>query len=128
MVWYFMDVYIINRTVHGRAEIQNFSSSVEKYFTRSLCSLVKYFSTLDVSISVQPCNILYLMNEAEYLLKNYGDRRGCRGRRPRQITPSEISIILHKIRKPNSIIVLLFILSNSLFKNIAKTCLPLSIH
>ena len=30
-----------------------------------------------------------------------------RGRRPRQITPSEISIILHMIRKPNSIIVLL---------------------
>ena len=47
-----------------------------------------------------------------------------RGRRPRWITPSEISIILHMIRKPiaNSIIVLLFI-QNS-FKNKAKTCLP----
>ena len=42
------------------------------------------------------------MNEAEYLMKNYGLR-------PRRITPSEISIILHMIRKPNSIIVLLFI-------------------
>ena len=42
------------------------------------------------------------MNEAEYLMKNYGDRGG---RYPsRQITPSEISIILHMIRKPNSII------------------------
>ena len=30
------------------------------------------------------------------------------------------------IRKPNSIIVLLFIQNNSQFKNIAKTCLPLS--
>ena len=39
-----------------------------------------------------------------------------RGRRPRPITPSEISIILHMIRKPNSITVLLFI------QNIAKTC------
>ena len=30
-------------------------------------------------------------------MKNYGDRR------PRRITPSEISIILHMIRKPNSV-------------------------
>ena len=59
------------------------------------------------------------MNEAEYLMKNYGDRVGCYG-----ITPSEISIILHMIQKPNSIIVLLFIQSNSQFKNIAKTSLP----
>ena len=51
------------------------------------------------------------MNEAEYLAKNYGDRVGCYG-----ITPSEISIILHMIQKPNSIIVLLFIQSNSQFK------------
>ena len=63
------------------------------------------------------------MNEAdhEYLIKNDGDRGGCW---PRRITPSEISIILHMIRKPNSIIVLLFIQNNSQFKNIAKTCLP----
>ena len=49
------------------------------------------------------------------------------GVRPRRITPSKISIILHMIRKPNSIIVLLFIQKNSKFKNIAtlaKTCLP----
>ena len=32
-----------------------------------------------------------------------------RGRRPGQITPFEISIILHMIRKLNSIIVVLFI-------------------
>ena len=43
MVWYFIGFYIINRTLHGHLEIWNFSSSVEKYFTRSLCSLVKYF-------------------------------------------------------------------------------------
>ena len=70
------------------------------------------------------------MNEAEYLMKNYGDRREegiiRRGRRPRPITPSEISIILHMIRKPNSIIVLLFTQNNSKFKNIAKTSLPAS--
>ena len=49
---------------------------------------------------------------------------GLWGRRPRWITPSEISIILHIIRKPNSIIVLLFIQNNSQFKSITKTCLP----
>ena len=49
-------------------------------------------------------------------MKNYGDRGGYY--RPRRITPSEISIILHMIRKPNSIIVLLFIQNNSQFKNI----------
>ena len=43
-------------------------------------------------------------------------RRDCR---PRRITPSEISIIHHMIRKPNSITVLLFIQKNSQFKNIA---------
>ena len=56
------------------------------------------------------------MNEDEYLLKNYAEiEEGVirRGRRPR----------LHKIRKPNSIIVLLFIQNNSQFKNIAKTSL-----
>ena len=49
-----------------------------------------------------------------------------RSRRPRRITPSEISIILHLIRKPNSIIVLLFIQNNSQFKNVTKTSLPAS--
>ena len=33
MVWYFIGVYVINRTLRGRLEIQHFSSSVEKYFT-----------------------------------------------------------------------------------------------
>ena len=42
MVWYFIGVtyihtyfiyYRINRTLHGRLEIGNFSSSVEKYFS-----------------------------------------------------------------------------------------------
>ena len=66
------------------------------------------------------------MNEAEYLIKIMAIEesviRG--GRRPRRMTPSEISIILHMIRKPNSIIVLLFIQNNFQCKNKAKTCLP----
>ena len=35
---------------------------LKKYFTRSLSSLVKYFSTLEEKfrISARPCNILYL--------------------------------------------------------------------
>ena len=47
------------------------------------------------------------MNEAEYLMKTcMGVEEGVtrRGLRPRRITPSDISIILHMIRKPNSII------------------------
>ena len=32
MVWYFIGVYIINRTLHGHVEIRNFSCCVEKYF------------------------------------------------------------------------------------------------
>ena len=32
MVWYFIGVYIINRTLHGRLETRNFSSHVEKIF------------------------------------------------------------------------------------------------
>ena len=36
MVWYFIGVYIINRTLHGRLEIRNFSSRVENI------SLVRY--------------------------------------------------------------------------------------
>ena len=63
MVWHFIGVYIINRTLHDRLEIQNLSSRVEKYFTRSLRSLVKYFSTLEEKfrISARPCNILYIL-------------------------------------------------------------------
>ena len=33
MVWYFIGVYIINRTLHGRLEIRNFSSRVRQYAT-----------------------------------------------------------------------------------------------
>ena len=33
MIWNFIGVYIINRTLHSRLEIQNFSFRVEKYFT-----------------------------------------------------------------------------------------------
>ena len=49
-------------------------------------------------------NSKQLLDEAEYHLKNYTDY-------------GEISIIRYMIRKANSMIVLLFILNNSLFKN-----------
>ena len=42
MARYFTGVYIINRKLHARLEMQIFSSRVEKYFTRSLRSHVKY--------------------------------------------------------------------------------------
>ena len=32
MVWYFISVYIINKTLRGRLEIRNFSSRVETIF------------------------------------------------------------------------------------------------
>ena len=59
MIQYFIGVYIIKRILHGRLEKQNFSSRVEKYFTRSLRSLAKYSSTLEEKfrISARPCNI-----------------------------------------------------------------------
>ena len=42
---------------------------LNKYFTRSLRSLVKYFSTLEEKfrISVRPCNILYLLKRYNYI-------------------------------------------------------------
>ena len=42
MIWHFMGVYIINRTLHGRLEIRNFSSRVKKYFTSE--RVEKYFT------------------------------------------------------------------------------------
>ena len=63
------------------------------------------------------------MNEAEYLMKNYGDLGGCH---PPQVTASLDNTLLDMIQMPNSIIVLLFIQNNSEFKNIAKTSLPAS--
>ena len=51
-------VYIINRILHGRLEIRNFSSRVEKLFTSERSEQVKYFSTLveKFRISARPCN------------------------------------------------------------------------
>ena len=57
---------------------------------------------------------------------SYEELWGSRRVLSRRITPvpSEISIIIHRIRKSNSTIVLLFTQISSQFKNIAKTCLP----
>ena len=38
MVWYFIGVYIINRTLHGRLEIRNFSSHVENNISLVRCT------------------------------------------------------------------------------------------
>ena len=38
--------YILKRKLHGCLEIQNFSFDIQKYFTCSLHSLVKYFHHL----------------------------------------------------------------------------------
>ena len=65
MVWHFIGVYIINRTLYGRLEIRIFSSRVEKYLTSlERSERVKYFPTLEEEfrISARPCNILYIIN------------------------------------------------------------------
>lgn len=61
MVWDFIGVHVINRTLQGHLEIRNFSFRVDKYFTHSLCSLMKYSSKLEEKFRMckQPCNILY---------------------------------------------------------------------
>ena len=62
MVLYFIGVYVINRTLHRRLEMWNFSSSVEKIFHLFTALTHEIFSTLEEKfrISVWPCNILYL--------------------------------------------------------------------
>ena len=57
MVWYFIGVYIINRTLHCRLEIQNFSSRVEGKFR----------------ISPRPCNILYFLLIMKYYIEKRND-------------------------------------------------------
>ena len=58
MVWHFIGV-LINKTLHGCLEIQNFSSRVEKYLT---CSLLSLLRTLEdkFCFSGLPCNALYI--------------------------------------------------------------------
>ena len=55
------------RILHGHAEIWNFSLSVEKYLTRSLRSLVKYFSTQEEKFCIfrRPSNVLFIINTNE---------------------------------------------------------------
>ena len=55
-------MYIINRTLHGRLEIRNFSSRVEKIFHSFGALTREIFSTLEEKfrISARPCNILYI--------------------------------------------------------------------
>ena len=61
-LWYFIEMYIINKTLQRRLEIRNFSSCVGKYFKSERRKRVKYFSTLEEKsrFSKRPCNILYL--------------------------------------------------------------------
>ena len=62
----FIGVYIINRTLHGRLEIRNFPSRVEKIF-HSFAALIHeiFFNTVleeKFHISARPCNILYFLH------------------------------------------------------------------
>ena len=82
MVWYFIGVYIINRTLHGRLEIWNFSLSVEKYFTSGRSD---FFNTRReiLYISTRPCKILYLSfffpwRQALVVMKKQTNKNTCR--------------------------------------------------
>ena len=64
MVWQFIGIYIINRTLDGHLEMRNFSSHVEKIF-HSFAALTPeiFFKTrIEISYVARPCNILYLLN------------------------------------------------------------------
>ena len=69
MVWYFIGVYIINGTLHGRLEIRNFSSRVEKIF-HPFAALTReiFFNTRrdqNCRISARPRNILSLPTQSQ---------------------------------------------------------------
>ena len=74
MVWYFIGVYIINRTLLGCLEIRNFSSRVEKIFHSFAALTREIFSTLEEKfrISARPCNILYLLGVIHYYNQTFG--------------------------------------------------------
>ena len=67
MVWHFIGVYIINRILHGRLEISNFSSRVEK----NISTLEEKFR-----ISARPCNILYLVWQLRFYYQDTYDTHG----------------------------------------------------
>ena len=57
MVWYFIVFLIINRALHGRLEIRNFPSSVEKYFTGERNILYQYLCILWNAHGRIECNL-----------------------------------------------------------------------
>ena len=62
--------YYIERILHGRAEIRNFSSSVEKYFTSERSERVKYFFNTKREISYLQAAMqysIYYINTNEIL-------------------------------------------------------------
>ena len=64
LIYYYLfiiDLYTINRILHGRLEIPNFSCW--KVFLHEKCS-----------ISAQPCNILYLTNFPSHTSSNMNSR------------------------------------------------------
>ena len=62
--------YIINRTLHGRLEIWNFSSYVEKIFHLfAVLNHEIFFNTWrEIRISARPCNILCLWHAFQHFL------------------------------------------------------------
>ena len=69
MVWYFIGVYIINRTLHGHLEIRNFSSRVENISLVRCAHSWNIFQHSKINF-VSPCChviiILYLFNKSAF--------------------------------------------------------------
>ena len=68
MVWYYIGVSIINRTLHDHLEIQNFSSCVKKYFIILFASLThEIFHTqreiADLHMAMAILEILYIITK-----------------------------------------------------------------
>ena len=72
MVWYFIGVYIMNRKLHGRLKIQNFSSHDEKYFTRSLHLLVKYYSPFEEKFRISTSHVIFSLYTSHWSVGNSG--------------------------------------------------------
>ena len=91
MVWHFIGVYIINRIVHGRLEIRNFSSRVEKIF-HSLAALTRerFFNTrreisylhatmqYPLCIGIEQNRIILYSNTVKFIRSVKKKKNGCK--------------------------------------------------
>ena len=73
MVWYFIGVYVINRTLHGRLEIRNFSSRVKKEIFHAFAALTHeiFFNTTQKEILYLRAAMYYPLSIVQQLMLKY---------------------------------------------------------